>query len=368
MIRRRAKADGLPFRVYESYGKRTYSIGYKLTSGKWAFRYKCPVGDVRQIAELRSLATVESTKLVAGLSPEERTAGLINAWISWQESLPEDNILKRAKSTMDENKREAEVLKKAFGHMAPAAITMTDAYAYLDACVENDRSQKGNKEIALLQLILEFGVRKGVVIVNPLSKVKKNKSTYEGRFVSDDEMNLVVEVGRMYGGSKLVVALALKTAWLCVRRSVEVRQISIQNITDAGILWIDGKQTKSKKKPPVLIEWSKELRDTVDEARAIKRNKVHGTIFLFGNMSGQKYTKSGWKSCLGYLMNKCEGLAAERQIPFQRFNLQDCRPKGVSDKLSSGQTDTQDATGHTSDRMIRQVYDRRNVKKAAPVR
>lgn len=368
MIRRRDKADGLPFRVYESYGKRTYSIGYKLVSGKWAFRYKCPVEDVRKIAELRTLATIESTKLVAGLSPEGKTTGLITAWLDWQEKLPEDNILKRAKSTMDENKREAENLKKAFGHMDPMAITMTEAYAYLDACIENGRSQKGNKEISLLQLILEFGVRKGVVIVNPLPQVKKNKSTYEGRFVSDAEMNLVVDVGRKFGGSKLIVALALKTAWLCVRRSVEVRQIAIQNITDAGILWNDGKQLKGKKKPPVLIEWSDELRKTIAEARAVKRNDVHGTLFLFGNMRGQKYTKSGWKSCLGYLMDKCVKEAADRKIPFERFNLQDCRPKGVSDKLSSGQTDTQDATGHTSDRMIRQVYDRRQVKKASPVR
>lgn len=368
MIRRRQKADGLPFRVYESFGKRTYSIGYKMVSGKWAFRYKCPVLDTMQIAQLKALAIRESTKMTAGISPEGRTTGIVTAWIKWQDGLPEDNLLKRAKSTMDENKREAETIKKAFGHMDPAAITMTDAYAYLDACVENNRGPKGNKEIALLQLILEFAVRKGVISANPLSRVKKNKSSYEGQFVTDSAMDLAVEVGRKFGGSKLIVALALKTAWLCVRRSVEVRRLTIQNITDDGIVWQDGKQTKGKKKPPVLIEWSAELRKTIDEARAIKRNKVHATLFLFGNMKGQKYTTSGWKSCLGYLMDECEKLAASRQMAFKRFNLQDCRPKGVSDKLSSGQTDTQDATGHTTDRMIRQVYDRRQVKKASPVR
>ena len=368
MIRRRKAPDGLPFRVYESFGKRTYSIGYKLVSGRWAFRYKCPVTDTSQIAQIKSLAIRESVKLVAGISPEGHTAGLIKSWIEWQEKLPADSVLKRADSTLSENKREAETIKKAFGHMDPAAITMTDAYAYLDACVENNRGPKGNKEIALLQLILEFAVRKGVISANPIARVKKNKSTYEGRFVTDADMELAVEVGRKFGGSKLIVALALKTAWLCVRRSVEVRRLTIQNITKEGILWLDGKQTKGKKKPPILIEWSKELESTLAEARAIKRNQVHGTLFLFGNMKGQKYTTSGWKSCLGYLMDECEKIAAERKIAFQRFNLQDCRPKGVSDKLSSGQTDTQDATGHTTDRMIRQVYDRRQVKKASPVR
>ena len=38
-------------------------------------------------------------------------------------------------------------------------------------------------------------------------------------------MDLAVSVGRRLGGARLIVALALKTAWLCVRRSVEVRAI-----------------------------------------------------------------------------------------------------------------------------------------------
>ncbi len=67
-------------------------------------------------------------------------------------------------------------------------------------------------------------------------------------------------------------------------------------------------------------------------------------------------------------MNDCEAEAEKRKIPFEKFSLQDCRPKGVSDKLETGQTDTQDATGHTSERLIRKVYDRRRLKKATPVK
>ena len=67
------------------------------------------------------------------------------------------------------------------------------------------------------------------------------------------------------------------------------------------------------------------------------------------------------------LMQACVSEAQNRNLTFEPFSLQDCRPKGVSDKLAMGQTDTQDATGHASGRMIRQVYDRRQVKKAKPV-
>ena len=39
---------------------------------------------------------------------------------------------------------------------------------------------------------------------------------------------------------------------------------------------------------------------------------------------------------------------------------------GVSDKLARGDRDVQDATLHTSERMVRQVYDRRRERRAKP--
>ena len=58
----------------------------------------------------------------------------------------------------------------------------------------------------------------------------------------------------------------------------------------------------------------------------------------------------------------------ERRIQFEPFNLQDCRPKGVSDKLEHGDSDVMDPTMHTSERMIKQVYDRRRTRVAKPVK
>ncbi|MFT3816870.1 MAG: hypothetical protein QM750_04445 [Rubrivivax sp.] len=67
-------------------------------------------------------------------------------------------------------------------------------------------------------------------------------------------------------------------------------------------------------------------------------------------------------------MAQCAATAAERKLAFQPFSLQDCRPKGVSDKIGRGDTDTLDATMHTSERMIRQVYDRRRTRVAKPAK
>lgn len=370
MIRSRDKPDGLPFRVYERHGKRIYSIGYKMRNGVWAFKYDCPIEDVAQIRVLRRQAIEESARVIED-RPAAGFTGLVNAWFTWQEALPANDERKRAASTIAENKREAEQIKKAWGHFEPREITRAMAYQYLDRClvtVDDDgnprpRPEKGNKEMALARLILEYGIRKELLEVNPLARLTKNKTRKVKRYVTNEEMALAVKTGRELGGARLIIALALRTSWLCVRRSVEVRALKRDAIKDSGILWHDGKDSS---KPPVLIEWSPELRSTIDEAIAIKRSKVAGTMYIFGNMRGQRYTKGGWKAMLDDLMRACEKVAAEQKIAFQKFSLQDCRPKGVSDKLERGDTDTQDATGHTDGKMIAQIYDRRQSRKATP--
>jgi hypothetical protein len=45
----------------------------------------------------------------------------------------------------------------------------------------------------------------------------------------------------------------------------------------------------------------------------------------------------------GHAHGDAEELATAMEMPFEHFSLQDCRPKGVSDKLSRGDTDTQDS-------------------------
>lgn len=167
---------------------------------------------------------------------------------------------------------------KAFGHLNPSELTKTQGYEYLEAClhatcrtsngivVARPRPEKGNKEIALARLILEFGIKRRRLETNPFDGLEKNKIVKTKRLVTAVEMNLAVEQGRRLGGSRHIVALALRTAWLCVRRSVEVRAVTRECIREDGILWDDGKDPN---KPKVLIEWSPELRKTIHEALAI---------------------------------------------------------------------------------------------------
>jgi integrase len=379
MIRRRTTPDGLPFRLYERNGKRRYSIGYKGADGKWAFRMKCSVLDYERIREIRR----QAIKRVANLGKDAEQkhaegsfAALSEAWLQWQESLPDTAEEKRAESTIAENKRESAMLCKAFGLMMVKDMVKADAYDYLDACLRavdkngnpRPRPAKGNKEISLACTILEFGIRRRWIETNPFFEVDKLAIVRTKRYVTDQELDLAVEVGRALGGPQLIVALALKTAYLCVRRSVEVRAFTRDQIKDDGIEWEAAKRQKGQDAKHGMIEWSEELRATVNEALAIQRGKLAASWYVFGNLRGQRYTKGGWKKTLSVLMDACVKQAEDRGIPFQRFSLQECRPKAVTDKLNSGHDDVMDATLHSDERMVRAVYDRRRRRVAKPTR
>ncbi len=368
MTRRRAVNDGLPHRVYERFGTSTYSIGHKGKDGTWTFRLNCASGDRCEIARLRREASRRALSHATAGGELETLAQLIEDWFSWQRSLPTDSTRKRAVSTLTENEREAKNLHAVFGQMAIKDIKPHHAFTYLDKCEERSRGAKGNKEISLLQLILQRAVRKGIIDVNPLAVVDKLPTAPSSRYVSDHELDLALTVGRRLGGASLIVALALMTSYLCVRRSVETLDLERQHIGEKGITWTGAKKKGTDYLRTVVIEWSPELRALIDEALLIQRGKLCTGSFIFGNMQGDRYTKGGWKSNLKRLMDACVSQAAKDEIEFRPFCLQDLRPKGVTDKLAAKHLDVVDATLHTSQKMIGNVYDRRRVRVAQPSR
>jgi integrase len=376
MIRRRDRADGLPFRVYERRGKLRYSIGYKRPDGTWAYRLQCKADDRTEIARLRSEAIKRAGEINLGKPAADTFEALSTAWLAWQRKLPEDSEERRAESTLDENAREIATLNKAFGHMRVGEMVKADAYTYLDACLTatdkagnpRPRPAKGNKEVTLAHLILEYGVRCGKLMSNPFDGVAKLKTRVYQRLVTQDEMDLAVRVGRGMKSAQHIVALALKTAWLCAKRSVEVRALTRDQFKEDGIEWTGAKRQRGAPVRKGIIEWSDELRATVEEALTVKRGKLAGVWYVFGNTRGGRYTKGGWGKTLRILMDECVRVAAEEKIAFLPFSLQDCRPKGVTDKIDAGHDDVQDATLHTNRRMIDQTYDRRRVRVAKPVR
>ena len=232
--RKRDRPDGLPYRVYERRGTWDYSIGYKGKDGKWLLRLRCGIDDAVKIAELRREAIAYASKRGIDIPASDTVAALIDLWVRRQEAMPENSEMRRADSSLAENKREARNLKLAFGHMRVDLVEKADAYAYLDACLE---SQLKATKIALMRTIFEHGIRVGSL----RREIKSGLMAFAGP-----------------------------------QRSASAVRFRLER----------------------LIEWSPELRATL----AIKRNKLAGSWYVFGNLQGQKYTKGGWKSGVSDLM------------------------------------------------------------------
>ena len=222
-MRRRKVNDGLPHRVYERHGSEIYSIGYKNKKNKWVFRLRCDVKDLGRIKQLRREATIRATALTSLKDEIHTVAQLFVAFFEHYDKLTVQPKARgaRMQSTLLENKREAKTLCTAFGEMAIGDVKYHHAATYQDKCDELGRGAKADKEISLLSKALNFARRRGLIDLNPLTDIEKLPSRPSDRYVTDGELSLALEVGRSLGGAPHNVALALKAAYYCVRRSVD---------------------------------------------------------------------------------------------------------------------------------------------------
>jgi integrase len=365
-LRKRKHDDGLPHRLYMREGKRFTVFFIKNRDSTNVELSRAPTHDEAAVRSARAKAIEEFGRQLG--SSTEDVAWLIGRYFSWQESIPKGADGKKATSTIDENKREADNLIAFFGKMQPDSVQPHHCYRFIDERIRaSNAGVKAGKEIGLLSAVFEYGRRIGKLRDNVAKGIDKPRNPPSQVRVEWEDVELFVEVGRSAGGSYLVLALAAQFAWLTVKRSNEVRSFKTDQITDDGCIFTASKRKARQADKTGLIEWSPLLRATVDEAKRQRRWATFGgERLLFGTEGGSRYTKSGWKSIWGRLHDKAEAEALKLGRPWVRFSLQDCRPGGVTEKESRGDTDTVDATLHSDGRMVATTYDRRRIRKAKP--
>lgn len=366
MIRRRATNNGLPWRVYERYGARSWRIYYQPPTGPRVDLLRCFPGDMTR-ADARAKAKLRYQQLY-GHTPEALPEvltfrRLAERYFDWQESLPETDDQRKAASTLAENRREVTTLNKVFGDMEPDAILPSDWYTYQDARRKKGHGAKANKEISLASAILEYGRARGLLTTNTAKGTKRVKTRPRQRRVLIAELDALMPIAREIGPAATIQVLCARTALLCLRRPGEILALRPSDIIEDGIRFTAGKRKAGEMERETIIGWSAELRSTIDEALAVPR-RVDISPLVFGNLTGGRYTKSGWGANWRRLMAR----AATKIEGFEPFTLQDCRPGGVTAKRERGDTDTQDATLHADVRMIDQVYDRRKTRRATPAK
>ena len=361
MIGRRKFPDGKPHRLYERVGKFKTSYGYKLPDGTWAYRLSAPTGDIEAVEKIRREAFDRANVLNGNYPKLDTFAALVDRYFTWQDRLPDTSEDKKAPLTLQENHREADKLLKVFGKVRPCDIKPVHIYKYLAARAEQGAPIKANKEIALLSAILEYGRRFGLLETNPCRGIKYNKSRPRDKYVISDEIDFMRRVAGERGGSYIRIALCLYVAYLTVSRPSEMRTLLRQSISNAGIQMPIGKRKKGHAQRYKLIEWSDELRQTIDQALSLQRVS---SMYVFGNNGGQPYSRSGFATILRRLMEYCEKAAKEENVSFNRFSLADMRPTAVTDRMEDGDENIENATGHVDRKMVNNVYDRRRIRRA----
>jgi integrase len=361
MIGRRTSPDGMPFRLYERKGKFKISYGYKMPNGTWEFRLTAPANDPEAVARIRREAIERADILNGNVSDTGTTEALIENYFKWQKSLPLDSEDRKAEVTLKENEYEKKRLIKSFGKTKPVHIKPVHIYKYLSGRAAQGAPAKANKEIALLSAILEFGRRTGELEANPCTGIKYNKTRPRQKYVESRDITFALKEARERGGSYLILALCLYTAYLTVSRPTEMRELTRQDVKEGGIQVTVGKRKRGQVQRHKLIEWSPALRAAVTEALQLQRTT---SIYVFGNTDGQVYTRSGWNTIWTRLMKYCEARATLEGVEFTRFTLADMRPSAVTDRMEGGDAAITDATGHSDGRMVAKVYDRRRTKTA----
>lgn len=256
----------------------------------------------------------------------------------------------KSAATYRTNQIQIQKLRAFFGKMPPKSVKPVHIYQYMD--IRKKTPVAANREVALLSHVFTKAIRWGAVEENPCTgrKVERNSERPRDRYVTDEEFATFYS---KYAGEFLQAYLKFK--YLVGQRKADVLRIKLSDISKEGVRI---KASKTSKK--ILVSWTPELREAVEQAQSIKR-KV-GTIYLFATRSGQCYVSedgktSGFDSIWQRRMKKYVEKGGVR------FNEHDIRAKTASDTELAHASDLM---MHRSKEFTERVY-RRKESVVAPL-
>lgn len=287
----------LPPRVYMHHG----AYRYMPREGK-------PVSLGRDYGEaMRKWATI--VKPVTEL-------GTVSALIDWYLVNIAPN---KAPRTFEDNKKEAENLKKGLGHIPFTQLKPHHVATYRDTRGQ-DAPVRANREKALLSHVYTKAMEKGMVDFNPCRGVRRNTEKARERMIEDREYQAVFERAEL--SIKRMMTLIYRTC----QRPEDLIKASISNIKkiehegrEVRVLRIS--QGKTGKTVDILL--AGDLEKLVDEHQG---SKTVWPTFVH-TRAGKKYTYSGLAAMFRRYVRKAD---------LMDFGLYDIKGKGATDMYRSG--------------------------------
>lgn len=335
MSRRRTKDHDLPERVYRKHG----AVYLATRDGKW-----------HRLGEKWDLDAKLAWARLTGGTPAPGTLGPI---MTRYLELAKGRIAPR--TLADYTEAIEKYLRPWCGHMRPDEVTPAMVAEYLERGLLAGRGVRANREAAVLSNVFQLAMRKAQATRNPCYGVERNPEKPRDRLVTMAELDAFCAWARERDFAGKLMAAAAEILYLCAQRPSDVRKIRLQDLTDEGILFQQGKTGVR-----VLVEWTPRLEAAAAAAKGLKRAKGIVAFALLGNRQGQVYTEAGWKASWSKLMREWV------QAGHARFRQQDLRPAGVTKMREDGRA-AEEVSGHRQRATVDRIYDRRRTRRGKAV-
>lgn len=380
-------------RLQRYIGVRKVSYYYLYPDGTSETLASAKLGDRQGIAEAERIAKRKALDIREGVIIAGSVADMIHRF---KTDIAPTHYRDQSKDGLAVRESGYKNLTAFFGHMSPTSLKMVHGYQYLDDRARAGAPLKANKEMSLMSTICNYAVRWGVIDQNPFVGMMQNKEDREVRTTSRSQVLRFYLWSLRQPPSFRILGCAAMFTYLTGFRAAEVRPFHTSGLSDDGVRVLAAKRKKGGTVVSKLREWSIRLRTVV--ARAKQTHKVE-RLYLFANLTGKPYSRSGWGSVWNdamfewiastdsqaasalvlkkaweseYKASYAKGKTIEQpQFAFKLvehvdyFSLLDVRPAAITTKLRKRSPDAYDFAAHANPSTTHKHYDRRKEKKAA---
>lgn len=347
-------------RLYKRVGVRKVSFYYQYPDGSSETMATAATGDRKGIAEAERLAKRKALDILEGKIIAGSVADMIDRF---KVDIAPTHYRDQSKDGLAVRQGAYNNLIKFFGKMSPMALKTLHGYQFLDARAKDGAPAKANKELSLMSTICNYAVRWGVIELNPFTGMMQNKTDKDVRAISRSQIVRFYLWSLHQPATFRNLGCAAMFTYLTGFRAAEVRPFHVSGLSSEGVRVMSAKRKKGEAEVVKLREWSTRLRVVV--ARAKQTHKVD-RMYLFANLRGGPYTRSGWGSVWQDAMLAWIGCNDNELVEHKEyFSLLDIRPAAITTKLKNRSADAYDFAAHANPTTTHRHYDRRKEKKAS---
>ncbi|RKE35229.1 phage integrase family protein [Paraburkholderia sp. BL23I1N1] len=346
---RKKENKGLPSRWRHSHGAYYFQVPKGLEpawDGKQLFRLGKTLPEAYKVWADR-LATIDDAKTIADLLDRY----LLQV------------VPTKKPTTQAGNAVAIKRLRAVLGAMALNDLKPRHIYQYIDK-----RAAKiaARREVAVLSHAYTKAVEWGYLDRHPFKgEIRLDGEKPRDRYIEDWEIIECLSLpSRRKKGSVLAVQAYIRIKLLTGLRKGDLLRIRESNLKEDGIHVTPGKTENSTGKR-LIIEWSEELREAVEMAKAARPVQIAPWLFCtfrgdcyFDEVSGRA---AGWQGMWTNFLNK----ALEVTKLTERFNEHDLRAKCASDAATLEHARA--LLAHADGRVTERIY-RRKPERVKPLR